>query len=201
MPFSSAGGITLADQPEDFQTVSFISLDPPRHDIQRKSVTSAVAPMNLAKLEPVIRSRAIKILDEVPIGEEFDWVSQVSIELTTQMLATLFDSSRLRIDPNSPTGSDMATSGELAGGPTPEPVRRAALLECLEAIYDSMERKRPTGTPTEANDLITMMAHNPNTQDMDPMEYLGNLILLIVGGKRYHSEFNFRGSLFFRPVP
>ncbi|MBT7723185.1 MAG: cytochrome P450, partial [Gammaproteobacteria bacterium] len=36
--FSSEGGITLADQPEDFQTVNFISLDPPRHDVQRKAV-------------------------------------------------------------------------------------------------------------------------------------------------------------------
>jgi cytochrome P450 len=27
-----------------------------------------------------------------------------------------------------------------------------------------------------------MMANNPDTQNMDPMEYLGNLILLIVGG-------------------
>ena len=178
--FSSEGGITLADQPEDFQTVNFISLDPPRHDIQRKAVTSVVAPMNLAKLEPVIRSRAIKILDEVPIGEEFDWVSQVSIELTTQMLATLFDfpfEDRSKLT----YWSDMATSGELAGGPTPEPVRRAALLECLE-VFTTLWNERAQRDPTEANDLITMMAHNPNTQDMDPMEYLGNLILLIVGG-------------------
>jgi cytochrome P450 len=34
----------------------------------------------------------------------------------------------------------------------------------------------------EATDLITMMANNPETANMDPMEYLGNLILLIVGG-------------------
>ena len=31
-------------------------------------------------------------------------------------------------------------------------------------------------------DLISMLAHDPSTRDMDPMEYLGNLILLIVGG-------------------
>jgi len=178
--FSSEGGITLADRPEDFQTVNFISLDPPRHDVQRKAVTGVVAPMNLAKLEPVIRSRAIKILDEVPVGEAFDWVNHVSIELTTQMLATLFDfplEDRSRLT----YWSDMATSGELAGGPTPEPVRRAALLECLE-VFTDLWNERVQRDPAEANDLITMMAHNPNTQDMDPMEYLGNLILLIVGG-------------------
>ncbi|MCS5583486.1 MAG: cytochrome P450 [Pseudomonadales bacterium] len=178
--FSSEGGITLGDRPEDFQTVNFISLDPPRHDVQRKAVTNVVAPLNLAKLEPVIRSRAIKILDEVPIGEEFDWVNHVSIELTTQMLATLFDfpfEDRSKLT----YWSDMATSGTLNGGPTPEPVRRAALLECLE-VFTNLWNERVHRDPAEANDLITMMAHNPNTQDMDPMEYLGNLILLIVGG-------------------
>ena len=178
--FSSEGGITLGDQPEDFQTVNFISMDSPRHDVQRKAVTNVVAPLNLAKLEPVIRSRATKILDEIPIGEEFDWVNHVSVELTTQMLATLFDfpfEERSKLT----YWSDMATSGALNGGPTPEPVRRAALLECLE-VFTNLWNERLHRDPTESNDLITMMAHNPNTQDMDPMEYLGNLILLIVGG-------------------
>ena len=178
--FSSEGGITLADRPEDFQTVNFISLDPPRHDIQRKAVTGVVAPMNLAKLEPIIRERARKILDNLPIGEEFNWVDLVSIELTTQMLAILFDfpfEERRKLT----YWSDMATSGELGGGPTPEAVRRAALIECLE-VFTHLWNERVHRDPSEAIDLITMMAHNPNTQDMDPMEYLGNLILLIVGG-------------------
>jgi cytochrome P450 len=166
--FSSEGGITLGDQPEDFQTVNFISMDSPKHDVQRKAVTNVVAPLNLAKLEPVIRSRATKILDEVPTGEEFDWVHHVSVELTTQMLATLFDfpfEERSKLT----YWSDMATSGTLNGGPTPEPVRRAALLECLE-VFTKLWNERVHRDPTEANDLITMMAHNPNTQGMDPME-------------------------------
>ena len=178
--FSSEGGITLGDRAEDFKTVNFISLDPPRHDVQRKAVTGVVAPMNLSKLEPIIRGRAAKILDELPIGEEFNWVDLVSIELTTQMLATLFDfpfEDRAKLT----YWSDMATSGELNGGPTPEPVRRAALLECLE-VFTGLWNERINNDPSEAIDLISMMAHNPETQDMDPMEYLGNLILLIVGG-------------------
>lgn len=178
--FSSEGGITLADRPSDFNTVNFISLDPPRHDIQRKAVTGVVAPMNLAKLEPIIRARAAQILDQLPIGEVFNWVEEVSIELTTQMLAILFDfpfEDRRKLT----YWSDMATSGELNGGPTPEADRRAALLECLE-VFTRLWNERVHRDPAEAIDLITMMAHNPHTQDMDPMEYLGNLILLIVGG-------------------
>lgn len=178
--FSSKGSITLANRPADFNTENFIGMDPPKHDVQRKAVTGVVAPMNLAKLQPIIRERAGKILDELPTGEEINWVDLVSIELTTQMLATIFDfpfEERGRLT----YWSDMATSGELAGGPTPEPVRRAALMECLE-VFTDLWKEREGRDPADATDLVTMLANNPDTRNMDPMEYLGNLILLIVGG-------------------
>jgi cytochrome P450 len=176
--FSSAPGITLADRPEDFQTINFISMDPPKHDVQRKTVQGVVAPQNLALLETTIRERAARILDSLPVGEEFDWVDLVSIELTTQMLATIFDfpfQDRRKLT----YWSDMATSGALAGGPTPEPVRREALLECL-AYFTALRDERIQQPPKP--DLLSMLAHGKDTQDMPPMEFLGNLILLIVGG-------------------
>ncbi|MDH3642620.1 MAG: cytochrome P450, partial [Gammaproteobacteria bacterium] len=120
--FSSGPGITLADRPEDFSTTNFIAMDPPVHDDQRKAVQGVVAPRNLMKLESLIRARVEGILDSLPLQETFDWVDLVSVELTTQMLATLFDfpfEDRRKLT----YWSDMATSGELAGGPTPEPVR------------------------------------------------------------------------------
>ena len=178
--FSSEAGITLPDRQSDFTTPNFISMDPPKHDVQRKAVTGVVAPMNLAKLEPIIRERAAKILDSLPLDTEFNWVDLVSIELTTQILATLFDfpfEERRKLT----YWSDMATSGELNGGPTPEPVRRAALLECLE-VFQGLWKEREGKDPSDDIDLISMLAHNADTQNMDPMEYLGNLILLIVGG-------------------
>ncbi len=178
--FSSEKGITLIDRPIDFVTPNFISMDPPKHDVQRKSVSSVVAPTNLAKLESLIRRRAGDILDSLPLGEEFNWVERVSIELTTQMLATLFDfpfEDRRKLT----YWSDMATSSEMAGGKTPEDVRRKALLECLE-VMTGLWNERVGRDTSEATDLITMMANNPDTQKMDPMEYLGNVILLIVGG-------------------
>jgi cytochrome P450 len=176
--FSSADGIVITDRPEDFQTVNFIGMDPPKHDVQRKTVQGVVAPANLAKMESTIRQRAADILDSLPVGETFNWVDLVSIELTTQMLATLFDfpfEHRRKLT----WWSDMATSGELQGGPTPEAERRAALLECLEWFTD-LYNERAKLPPKF--DLISMMAHGKDTQNMDPMEYLGNLILLIVGG-------------------
>ncbi len=180
--FSSADGITLADRQQDFATVNFIAMDPPTHDDQRKAVQGVVAPRNLAKMESLIRGRVADILDSLPVGETFDWVDRVSIELTTQMLATLFDfpfEERRKLT----YWSDMATSGELAGGPTPEPVRREALMECLEA-FTAIWHERASQPPGESVDLISMLAHGEDTKDMldRPMEYLGNLILLIVGG-------------------
>src|SRR6516225_2813162 len=85
------GGITLKDVSVEYRKESLIAMDPPRHDEQRKIVSPIVAPPNLTKMSSTIRERAIRILQELPRGEVFDWVDRVSIELTTQMLSTLFD--------------------------------------------------------------------------------------------------------------
>ena len=176
--FSSDLGITLGDRPEDFSTPNFIGMDPPKHDQQRQTVQGVVAPMNLKKMESLIRQRVVNILDSLPVGETFNWVDLVSVELTTQMLATIFDfpfEDRYKLT----YWSDMATSGELAGGPTPEAERRAALLECLE-YFTKLREKR--GNEPPKIDLLSMLAHGKDTQNMPPMEFLGNLVLLIVGG-------------------
>ena len=176
--FSSDLGITLGDRPKDFSTPNFIGMDPPKHDQQRQTVQGVVAPMNLKKMESLIRQRVVNILDSLPVGETFNWVDHVSVELTTQMLATIFDfpfEDRYKLT----YWSDMATSGELAGGPTPEAERRAALLECLE-YFTKLREKR--GNEPPKIDLLSMLAHGKDTQNMPPMEFLGNLVLLIVGG-------------------
>lgn len=176
--FSSEGGITIADQDEDFQLPMFIAMDPPKHDVQRNTVVGVVAPRNLAQLEPVIRERAGRILDELPRNETFDWVDRVSIELTTQMLATLFDfpfEERRKLT----RWSDVATARPGAGLIETEEERRAELIECLEyftGLWNERVNKKP------GNDLVSMLAHGESTRNMGPMEYLGNLILLIVGG-------------------
>jgi cytochrome P450 len=172
------GGITVADQDADFILPMFIAMDPPKHDAQRKAVSSIVSPGNLAKLESTIRERVNTIFDGLPIGQTFDWVDKVSIELTTQMLATLFDfpwEDRRKLT----FWSDTATAGEGTElAPTKEH-RQQVLLECL-TYFTGLWNERVNAEPT--NDLISMMAHNDATRNMEPMEYLGNLILLIVGG-------------------
>jgi len=182
--FSSEGGITLGppvDLPEEQQmrTPMFIAMDPPKHDVQRNTVTPVVAPRNLAALESTIRQRAGAILDSLPVGETFNWVDRVSIELTTQMLATLFDfpfeDRRLLTH-----WSDVVTSPP-PGATAVEAVtrRRTELMGCLD-YFTRLWNERAQKAP--GNDLISMLAHGEATRNMQPMEFLGNLILLIVGG-------------------
>jgi cytochrome P450 len=177
--FSSEPAITIFDPEDDFRLPMFIAMDPPKHDAQRKTVSPIVSPANLVNLEPIIRERAAEILDEIPIGEEFNWVDKVSIELTTMTLATLFDfpwADRRKLT----RWSDVATTpiGENGLVETEED-RRAELFECADYFLNLWNQR--VGEPPK-NDLISMLCHGESTKNMDKMEYLGNLILLIVGG-------------------
>lgn len=180
--FSSEPSILLGDQPEDFTFVNFIAMDPPRHDEQRVAVQNVVAPRNLAELEPLIRRRVADILDELPVEETFNWVDRVSIELTTQMLATLFD---FPFEDRSllTHWSDVAISTpELTGSfAVTEEERRQEMGECL-AYFTRLWHERENQPPKF--DLLSMMIHAESTRDAinKPMEFLGNLLLLIVGG-------------------
>jgi cytochrome P450 len=173
------GGITVADQDADFILPMFIAMDPPKHDAQRKAVSSIVSPSNLAKLESTIRERVNTIFDGLPEGETFDWVDKVSIELTTQMLATLFDfpwEDRRKLT----YWSDITTAGPSSPLFVSEEHRRAQLMECAQYFMGLWNERVNLTEP--GNDLISMLAHGESTRNMDRMEFLGNLLLLIVGG-------------------
>ena len=176
--FSSEPAIVLGDSEIGFQPPMFIAMDSPKHDVQRKAVTPAITPARLNEMEGLIRERVCTVLDSLPLGEEFNWVEKVSIELTTQMLATLFDfpfEDRHKLT----YWSDITTTpvdNELG---ISEEQRRDILMECLQ--YFSKLWKERAEAPVKL-DFISLLAHSPSTRDMEPLEYLGNLMLLIVGG-------------------
>ncbi len=175
------GGIALGgvpDREDEYALPMFIQEDPPKHDEQRKVVTPMFAPRTLADLEPLIRERAGKILDELPRNEEFNWVRHVSVELTAQMLATLFDvpqEDRLKLIDWSDTIQNL---GDPDVFETPDEGFKK-LFECL-AYFQQYYEERKQQPPKF--DLISMLAHDPSTRDMGPQELLGNVMLLIVGG-------------------
>ncbi len=183
--FSSAEGITLAPKvgtllPEEVSSTfnAFIAMDPPDQTEQRKTVRGISAPSSLKNLDGLIRERTVSVLDSLPEGETFDWVDTVSVELTTLMLATLFDfplEDRRKLT----RWSDIVTAIPEPGGLVESrEQRQAELLECVEYFgHLWVERRANPG-----HDLVSMLAHGEATKDMSAADHLGNLILLIVGG-------------------
>ena len=170
--FSSEPTITYRDV-EELPLPMFIARDPPRHEAHRLAVAPAMAGPNLKELEPLVRSRVGAILDSLPRGETFDWVDRVSIELTSQMLATLFDfpfeDRRLL-----PHWSDVATAGDLELD-----YQIAQIREC-GAYFTKLWNERVDAPPR--GDLISMLAHNKSTRHMTPEEFMGDVLLLVIGG-------------------
>ncbi|WP_398483515.1 cytochrome P450 [Tardiphaga sp.] len=175
---SKLGGIAIRDEPEGYSWPSFISMDEPKHTPQRKTVTPMFTPEHLDDLAKLIRTRTAKVLDGLPRNETFDWVDRVSIELTTQMLATLFDfpfEQRRKLT----RWSDVATALPKSGIVSSEEERRREMGECF-ATFQNLWNERVNSEPR--NDLISMMAHSDATRFMAPDNLMGNMILLIVGG-------------------
>jgi cytochrome P450 len=156
----------------------FIAMDPPKHDVQRKTVSPAVSPANLVAMEPLIRERAAAILDSLPVGEEFDWVDKVSMELTAMTLATLFgmpQEDRRRLT----RWSDMVMTRPGHGIVDSWEQKRAEMFE-YGTYFLNLWNERVNAPP--AGDLISMLAHGEATRGMNQFEYLGNVILLTIGG-------------------
>ena len=153
------------------------------HDDQRRAVQGVVAPRNLREFEVLIRQRTQETLDTLPLGETFNWVDRVSIDLTTKMLATLFDFPQEQRHLLT-HWSDTATSDAriTAGRGLSVEERRVIMIEMLEFFTRLWHEHK--ADDRESFDLIRMLQRDPKTANMvdDPLSYMGNLMLLIVGG-------------------
>ena len=151
--FSSEPTIAIVDPPPDRGSLMFIAMDQPEHDIQRRAVQPVVAPKNLREFETLIRQRTGEALDALPIGEVFDWVELVSRNLTTQMLATLFDFP-WQLRHKLSEWSDAITSDErmTAGRGLTEDQRLDVIMEILE-VFTRLWHER-TGDGVESFDLF-----------------------------------------------
>jgi cytochrome P450 len=174
------GGIQIEDQPKDMQRPSFIRMDPPKHDNQRKVASPIVAPGNLANMEGLIRERTGRVLDGLPRGETFDWVQHVSINLTTMMLATLFDfpfEERTKLTYWSDVAiANVRSSDAIVHSEEERLVELKKMAEYMLGLFEERKKLPPKF------DLLSMLAHGESTRDMPLMEFIGNVVLLIVGG-------------------
>jgi cytochrome P450 len=173
------GGISIVDVSAASggqEMDSFITMDPPRHTAKRRTVAPAFTPTEIARLSDDIGKRTSALLDRLPRGEEFNWVERVSVDLTTDMLATLFDypwEERHKLI----IWSDAITSFEMMEN---EPEKRMVLVfEMATELHKLWDQRTKA---ERAPDLLSMMIHSDALGKMDAKEFLGNMALLIVGG-------------------
>lgn len=170
--------ITIAERPPGKGFPNFIRMDSPEHSEQRRVVSPAFSPSEMARLSMDIRKRTGDVIDALPMDEAFDWVDRVSVELTTQMLAVLFDfpweDRRLL-----PFWSDVAGNIEEFNDPETQETRLRHLGE-MGAHFQRLWDERASGEA--APDLLTRMIRSEVTGNMSMNEFIGALTLLIIGG-------------------
>ena len=183
--FSSSwehGGIAISGSPElmdkhNMREPMFIAMDPPQHTAQRRTVAPSFGPSEVAAMKAEVQARTAEVLDSLPVGEAFDWVQRVSIELTTGMLAKLFGfpwEQRHKLTEWSDFGGDV----ELIRNPDTIELRQAKMQE-MGMAFAALWQER---LANPGKDLISVMLQSDAMREMAPEEFIGNLILLIVGG-------------------
>jgi len=172
---SEHGGIQIIDQPESLNELpNFIRMDPPRHTAQRKTVAPVATPNALANFvgRVTIRQRTSAVLDALPRNETFDWVDKVAIELTTMMLATLFDFPFEEAAASSPSGPTSRCHVDAPDAVVHSNEERFAELMKMGAYFKTLWDERAKVPPKF--DLISMMAHGTNTRHAGA-RFIGNL--------------------------
>jgi cytochrome P450 len=184
--FSSSyeyGGISIALFPDrllpgEFRQPQFIAMDPPQHTAQRRTIAPAFGPSEVKAMQDEVRQRTGEVLDSLPVGEAFDWVEKLSIELTTGMLAKLFDfpwEERDKLTTWSNQLGDVDLIHEEDGI-----ARRNGYAMEMAAAFTKLWQQKAGAAP--GKDLISVMMQSESMSEMSPEEFIGNLILLIVGG-------------------
>ena len=185
--FSSSweyGGITVAGdgvehlKPGEIPMPMFIAMDPPQHTAQRRTVAPAFGPSEIERMRADTQARTAALIDTLPVGKPFDWVEKVSIELTTDMLAILFDFP-WEDRHNLTRWSDALGDIESFSTVEERHARLAVAFEMGGAFKQLWDRKAQN---PGKHDLISIMLQSDAMKHMSENEFMGNLILLIVGG-------------------
>lgn len=179
--FSSSwehGGITVLHNDPDIHLPMFIAMDRPRHTEMRRAVSPAFSPTALQDHSASIRARTRALLDSLPVGEPFDWVECVSTELTTQMLATLFD---FPWDDRRLLAHWAAWAGDFRAAVSPMlRAKRQRVLQQMADYFGHLWHERQARGL--APDLLSRMIHSDSMSNLKPQEFAGNLMLLLIGG-------------------
>ncbi|MGB7302305.1 MAG: cytochrome P450 [Burkholderiaceae bacterium] len=171
-------GNKIDDLPPGIRPPTFISMDPPKHTGQRKTVAPIAARRNLSHYEVTIRERTKDVINSLPRGQPFNWVSEVSTKLTTMMLATLFDFPWADRDMLAHWAEVVVADINDENSPVSTEKARLEELKKMGEYFSSLWKERQSGPPKL--DLLSIMAHSPAMAQMSGMEFIGNIGMLIV---------------------
>lgn len=174
------GGTLLNDLPKGMERETVGRMDPPRHATERRGIQPGLAPENLARFESLIRERTRSVIESLPVDETFDWVSMVSIPLTSMMLATLFDVPLDRRE-RLVQASHIATVN-LADPESPvktEEERFEAMCEFgreMDVLWQerALREKQP--------DMISQLAHTAPMKDFNFLQRMATITMLTIAG-------------------
>jgi cytochrome P450 len=176
--FSSDGNVIIGDVRPEFETTrAFVTSDPPVHTRERRAVAPAVSSGRVARLEDQTRAQIAALLDRLPRQEPFNWVERVSNELTTEMIASLFDFPREQRHRLAYWAAVVLTSPE-AGALTTSWEERDAIIGDYRSAMLEMWRVRAR-QPTRG-DILSTLARNPDTASLtdDPARLIGLITLM-----------------------
>lgn len=182
--FSSShelGGITLfvdEHSPSEYRLPMFIASDGMVHRRQRGAIAPAFCPSQIGRLAEAVRARTETLVDALPVGETFDWADRVAVELTTQMLAVLFDfpwEQRRMLT----AWSDLASEIDAVSDPERSRRRMKALRECANYF---LRLRRERRSAERGPDLVSILMGPGGGDETPPQQFFGNLVVLIIGG-------------------
>jgi cytochrome P450 len=81
--FTSAQGVALDPMPAEIQRFAsfFLSMDPPRHTVYRRLISSAFTPRNVRQIEDQIHRNAVGVVEDLVDAGDIDFVAACSARL------------------------------------------------------------------------------------------------------------------------
>ncbi len=176
--FSSDGNVIIGDVPPEFDaTRAFVTSDPPVHTRERRAVAPAVSRDRVARLEAQARAQIAALFEQLPRGEAFNWVERVANELTTQMIANVFDfpwEQRHRLA----YWAEVVLTSPQAGALVTTWEERDAIIGDYRSAMLEMWHSRARESTRE--DILATLARNPDTASLtdDPARLIGLITLM-----------------------
>ncbi len=178
--FSNAMGVSLepaATGPRAYKTMSFLAMDPPRHDRMRALVSRGFTPRRVAELEARIQDLTLRYLEPALGAESFDFVRDLSGKLPMDVISEMIgvppdDRDEVRRQ------ADLLVHREADLTDVPRSAADAALA--LAGYFSDMVKERRR---SRTDDLTSALVDATLDHDrLEDDEIIGFLFLMVVAG-------------------